>query len=286
MVTVRELRRQAAETLRAEGVENPAREADWILAAALNLRPHDLLMGDRGILRPVAEGAWNLVLRRAVREPLQYLLGTQEFCGLEMAVTPDVLIPRPETEILVEETIRAVRGLRRPVVADVGTGSGCIAVSILRECPEVTTVASDISTQALAVARRNARRHGVTSRCSFLQADWLSAFSVSVGGVFDVIVSNPPYIADGDLDGLQPEVSRYEPRLALAGGADGLAFHRRLLAEAPALLKSGGMLIVELGFGQAETVCDLARRRGVFVSVEIREDAAGLQRVLIARKVG
>lgn len=283
--TVRDLRRQAVEVLRAGGIENPAREADWLLAHALELRSHALLLeGDQSILPPDAERAWSLLRRRAAREPLQYLLGTQEFRGLEMAVTPDVLIPRPETEILVEETVRAVAGLPRPVVIDVGTGSGCIAVSVLRECAGATAYALDLSQQALAVARRNASRYGVSSRCRFLQTDWLGAFSASAEGRFDVVVSNPPYIPEGDLEGLQPEVSRYEPRLALAGGPDGLAFYRRLLAEAPPLLKPGGAIIIELGCDQMEAVLGMARRAGVFAAVEIREDAAGLPRVLIAWK--
>lgn len=284
-ITVRELRRQAVGILRARGIENPVRDADWLLAHALDLPLHVLLLeGDRSIPRPDAERAWGLLLRRAACEPLQYLLGTQEFRGLEMAVSPDVLIPRPETEMLVEETIRAVAGLPCAIVADVGTGSGCIAVSVLRECPEATAYALDISLQALAVARRNARRQGVSSRCCFLQADWLGAFSGSAGGLFDVVVSNPPYIPEGDLDGLQPEVSRYEPRRALAGGPDGLAFHRRLVVEAPPLLKSGGALILELGYGQAEVVRDMIRRVGAFDDVTCRGDAAGIQRVLIAKR--
>jgi release factor glutamine methyltransferase len=284
-ITLRELRRQAVEVLQAGGIENSVCEAGWLLAPVLDIRPHVLLLdGDRRIPRPDAERVRSLVARRAAREPLQYLLGTQEFRGLEMAVTTDVLIPRPETEMLVEETIRAVTGRPRPVVADVGTGSGCIAVSVLRECPEATVYALDLSPQALAVARRNARRHGVSSRCRFVQADWLSAFSDSAGGLCDVVVSNPPYIPEGDLEGLQPEVARYEPRLALAGGPDGLAFYRRLLVEAPPLLKSGGALILEVGDGQAGVVRNMIRRVGVFDGVVCREDAAGIPRVLIAGK--
>lgn len=201
-----------------------------------------------------------------------------------MTVTPDVLIPRPETEILVEETLLAVAGLPRPVVADVGTGSGCIAVSVARECPKATVCAVDISAKALTIARSNARRHGVFAACRFVQADLLDAISPSAGGVFDVIVSNPPYIPDRDLDGLQPEVSRYEPRLALAAGSDGLAYHRRLLREAPPFLKPGGRLILELGFGQAEAVLQMARVAETFAAVECRKDAAGIARVLIARQ--
>ena len=284
--TVGELRRKAVDVLQAAGIANPIREADWLLASALGVSPLTLVLErERRVTRPHAERAWNHILRRAAHEPLQYLLGTQEFRGLDMTVTPNVLIPRPETEILVEETLLAVAGLPRPVIADVGTGSGCIAVSVARERPTAAIFAMDISSEALSVARSNARRHGVQSVCRFVQADLLEACSISAEGTFDVIVSNPPYIPDEELGGLQPEVARYEPYLALAAGSDGLAYHRRILKESPPLLKPGGYLILELGFGQAEAVSRMACVDGVFAAVGCREDAAGIKRVLVARKV-
>jgi release factor glutamine methyltransferase len=278
-----ELRRQACSALKAAGIENPAQETDWLLVHALGVSLDALLLeGDREVSSLDVERAWSLISRRAAREPLQYLLGTQEFRGLDLVVTPAVLIPRPETECLVEETLLAVTGLRQPFIADVGTGSGCIAVSILRECPTATVYASDISAKALAIVQGNADRHGVSLRLRLIQADLLGAFSASGGGPFDVIVSNPPYIPAAELERLQPEVSRYEPRLALAAGPDGLAFHRRLLEEAPPLLKPGGFLVLELGAGQAETVLRMARRVDDFDLVECRNDAAGIERVLVA----
>lgn len=284
-LSIRELRREASAVLEAAGIENPSQEAGWLLAPALGISPYVLaLEGDRAVSDLQAERAWSSVLRRAAHEPLQYVLGAQEFCGLDMVVSPDVLIPRPETEILVEEVVRAVAGVRRPVIADVGTGSGCIAVSVARKCPEATVYALDLSEKALAVARANAARHEVRSRVRLIRADLLGAFSTSQGGPFDAIVSNPPYIPDSEVDGLQPEVARYEPRLALAAGSDGLAYHRRLLAEAPALLKPGGFLIVELGFGQADAVRRLARLVEDLVVTECREDTAGIERVLVARR--
>jgi release factor glutamine methyltransferase len=284
-VTIGELRRQAGILLKAAGIVNAARESDWLLASALNVPPHTLLLeGERPVSASQAEKAWACLRRRAAREPLQYLLGTQEFRGLDLAVTPDVLIPRPETEQLVEETLRAVVGIPAPAVVDVGTGSGCIAVAVARERHDATVHALDISAPALAVATSNASRYGVRERIRFVQADLLGAFSSRSGAVFDVIVSNPPYIPIPDVDGLQPEVARYEPRVALAAGPDGLASHRRLLREAPPLLKPGGCLIVEMGCGQAEAVARLARQSGAFDSVECRQDAAGIERVLIARR--
>ena len=284
-VTIGHLRRQARDLLKNAGIVNAVRETDWLLASALGVPSHVLILeGARQVSALRAEQARALFTRRAARAPLQYLLGTQEFRGLDMAVTPDVLIPRPETELLVEEALQAVVGIAEPVLADVGTGSGCIAVAIACECPEATIYALDISAAALAVAQFNTARHGARARIRFLQADLLEAFCVAEA--FDVIVSNPPYIPEGEVEGLQPEVARYEPRVALAAGPDGLAFYHRLLRDAPPLLKPGGRLIMELGCGQADAVARPARECGAFDSVECRKDAAGIARVLIARRRG
>jgi release factor glutamine methyltransferase len=283
-VTVGELRRQAQDLLKAAGIANAVRETDWLLAYALDVPPHTLVLeGERPVSGLQAERAWSLLGRRAARAPLQYLLGTQEFRGLDITVTPDVLIPRPETELLVEETLRAVADVTAPAIADAGTGSGCIAVSLALERGDATLYALDISAPALAVATSNAGRHGVRDRIRFVRADLLEAFGSAASAMFDVIVSNPPYIPFGDLEGLQPEVARYEPRVALAAGTDGLAFHRRLLQEAPLFLKPGGRLIMELGCGQAEAVTQLTRQCGAFDSIECRKDAAGIERALIVR---
>lgn len=286
-VTVGELRRRAWNVLKAAGIANPVREADWLLAHVLELPSHVLLLeGERTVSARQSERSWSLIRRRASREPLQYLLGTQEFRGLDMVVTRDVLIPRPETELLVEETLRVIARVNGPRLADVGTGSGCIAVAVVRERPDATMYALDISAPALAVARANAIRHGMFDRIRFVQADLLGAFSVRARERFDVIVSNPPYIPVGELEGLQPEVSRYEPRVALAAGADGLVYYRRLLREAPMLLKQGGCLIVELGAGQADSVMSLERTSGAYDSIVCRKDEAGIERVLVARRSG
>ena len=282
--TIGGLRRQAWDLLKGAGIVNAVQERDWLLASALGVPSHVLILeGGRAVSETRAEQARSLLKRRAGREPLQYLLGTQEFRGPEFTVTPDVLIPRPETELLVEEALRAVMGVNEPAIADVGTGSGCIAVAMARARRDATVYALDISAPALAVARANAVRHGTRARIRFIQADLLEAFGGAAAGAFDVIVSNPPYIPALELDGLQPEVARYEPRVALAAGQDGLAFYRRLLREAPPLLRPGGRLIMELGCGQAEAVTDLTRQRGAFDSVECRNDAAGIARVLVAR---
>ena len=284
-VTIGDLRRQAWDLLRDAGIANAVRETDWLLASALGVPAHALILeGERPVSALQAEQAWSFFRRRAAREPLQYILGAQEFRGLDIAVTPAVLIPRPETELLVEEALRAVVDVKEPVIADVGTGSGCIAVAIAREHPGATMYAFELSDGALAVARSNAIRHGMRNRIRFIQADLLEACGGGSAGAFDAIVSNPPYIPEQELEELQPEVARYEPRMALAAGPDGLAFYRRLLREAPPLLKPGGRLIMELGFGQSEAVVHLARQSGAFALLECRNDAAGIERVLIARR--
>ena len=284
-LTLGELRRQAQALLRDAGIANGIREADWLLAFAVDTSLHRLIL-DRAhaVSAHQAEQAWALLRRRAAREPLQYLLGTEEFCGLEMTVTPDVLIPRPETELLVEETLRAVEGVIQPMIADVGTGSGCIAVALAWERPDAILYALDCSASALAVAQSNAARHGLRERIRFLQADMLEAFGGKFTGAFDVILSNPPYIPEQDVETLQPEVALYEPRLALAAGPDGLDCYRRLLRDAPPLLKPGGYLILELGWGQSDIVTQMAQERGAFDAVSGRQDAAGIDRVLLARK--
>jgi release factor glutamine methyltransferase len=250
----------------------------------LDLPPHALVLeGERIVSELQAERARSLLKRRAAREPLQYLLGTQEFRGLDIAVTPDVLIPRPETELLVEEALRAVVDRKEPAIADVGTGSGCVAVALAQARRDATLYALDLSAPALAVARRNAERHGVGDRIRFIRADLLGAFGEASAETFDVIVSNPPYIPELEVERLQPEIAHYEPRVALAAGKDGLDFYRRLLQEAPPLLKPGGCLIMELGCGQFEAVKQLTFCRGAFDAVECCKDAAGIERVFVAR---
>src|SRR5712692_934914 len=283
-VTIGALRRQACDLLKAAGIANAVQESDWLLASALDVPSRVLILeGALPVSALQAEQAWALLRRRATREPIQYLLGAQEFHGLDIAVTPDVLIPRPETELLVEETLRAVASINEPAIADVGTGSGCIAVALARARRDATLYALDISAPALAVARWNAVRHDTRDLIRFIQADLLEAFCAAAAGAFDVIVSNPPYIPLQDVEGLQPEVARYDPRAALAAGQDGLAFYRRLLHEAPPLLKPGGHLIMELGCGQSDAVKRLALQGGALGSIECRKDAAGIERVLIAR---
>jgi len=283
--SVRQLRMLARDILKAAGLENAEREADWLLAHAMRLSQGQLLAaGNAPLTARQAEQARTYIDRRAAREPLQYILGTQEFGGLEIAVTPDVLIPRPETTLLVEEVAQAIGAQRRSLVADVGTGSGCIAIAVAKTCPHATLWATDISWPALVVARRNALQHDVGKQVTFVQADLLGPFPASEEGIFDAIVSNPPYIPEGEMEGLQPEVSRYEPRLALAAGADGMTYYRRLLSAAAVLLKPAGCLIVELGVGQFNAVSALSDRTRLSV-LHCRKDQAGIERALVLRRL-
>ncbi|WP_447974188.1 peptide chain release factor N(5)-glutamine methyltransferase [Nitrospira sp. Kam-Ns4a] len=281
------LLRAGVALLRQAGIENAAREAGWLVAAALSCSSLTLrLEADRLLEAKHRRRAWALLTRRAAREPLQYLLGTQEFCGLEFAVSPAVLIPRPETELLVEELVRAgcVRG--GTVVADVGTGSGCIAVAAARALPGALVYATDLSRDALRVAQDNAARHGVADRVRFLAGDGCRPLAAEgLHGRLAALVSNPPYVPDAELDRLQPEVGRFEPRLALAGGPDGLTLHRRLLSEAKPLLIPGGLLALEVGQGQAGRLRELAEAEGGYRYLGTRHDAAGIERVVCLQRM-
>jgi len=220
-----------------------------------------------------------LVDRRAAREPIAYILGRQEFRGLDFDVTPDVLIPRPETELIVDEAIAWATGRPGPLrVVDVGTGSGCIAVAIAREIPTARVVATDISRAALAVASRNVRRHGVARRVHLVETDLLAGV-----GTADLIVANPPYVARAIEDDLQPEVGRYEPAAALFGGADGRTVLSRLLATSAAHLAANGLLVVEFGFDQGTWLPASAIAAGWQI-VDIRQDLQSIPRVLVARR--
>lgn len=231
-----------------------------------------------------------LVRRRERREPTGYIIGHREFWNLDIEVRPGVLIPRPETELLVEEALSRLSpdgptrdGRPGPAparVADVGTGSGCIAVALARWLPLAEVVAIDASDEALAVARLNATRHEVSARVRFLKADLLAG----AAGPFDAVVSNPPYVPAPDLAGLQPEVRDHEPLLALSGGIDGLDVVRRLVPDAAAVLRPGGWLLFEFGFGQAGGVRAIIAAEPRLELVDIRADLAGIPRMAIARK--
>ena len=218
-----------------------------------------------------------LVLRRLQREPVAMIVGHREFWNLDFEVTRDVLVPRPETELILEiATELAAEGLVWRRIIDVGTGSGCLAIALATEFPKARVVATDVSAAALAVARRNAERHGVAERLTFVEGSLLEG----VRDTAELIVSNPPYLADSDMATLQPEVARYEPREALLAGADGLSVIRRLFETAASRLAAGGRLVVEFGFGQDTRVAELASANGWRV-LDIRRDLQQIPRTIV-----
>ena len=275
-------------TLDAAGSTNASQEALWLVAGALGMKHHELVSrSEQAVSGEEFTRAESVVSRRAKREPLQYILGTQEFCGLDFHVNSAVLIPRPETELLVQEALREGGFAEGAVVVDVGTGSGCIAVTLATVLPGVKIVALDYSREALTVAKENAERHGVGDKIIWKEGDLLSPLhECQLVGAVDAIVSNPPYIAEEIWAGLQPDVRDFEPRLALVAGQRGMEFHERLLHDAGLFLVPGGLLVMELGQGQAPFVRRAAEQAGGYTGLQTVKDEAGIERVMIARRAG
>lgn len=226
-----------------------------------------------------------LVERRASGEPLQYIIGHQEFYGLDFIVTPDVLIPRPETELLVERVIKLVGESRNemPLIVDIGTGSGCIAVTLAIHLPRARVIATDISHAALDVARANSERHGVRDRIEFVEGDLLAPLlERHLEAAVDFLASNLPYVSEESPEIIQREVSEWEPHAALFGGADGLDLYRRLLLDAPRYLKPGGYLVCEIGYGQLDAILELIEPSKLEF-VDVTNDLQGLPRTLALR---
>ncbi|MDH4097828.1 MAG: peptide chain release factor N(5)-glutamine methyltransferase [Nitrospira sp.] len=285
--TIDDLVAWAKHTLEQAGVENAAQESRWLVADALGLEGHHLASkAEQPVSAEQWEHAGSLVSRRAAREPLQYILGTQEFCGLEFQVSSAVLIPRPETEVLVQETLRAVDLDNESVLVDMGTGSGCVAITLATILGKARIVAVDRSPEALAVAKDNAERHAVAEKIQWVEGDLLSALrGLGMAGAVDVIASNPPYIAEADWAGLQPEVREFEPRSALFSGPKGTEFHERLLRESKEFLAPGGSLVMEIGQGQYMAVRQMAEHIGGYAPLRVVEDEAGIERVVIATRM-
>jgi len=283
-----ELLSEASSFFADKGLEEPRLEAELLLAASLEIRRIDLYLQFERLLAPAEVAAFRgLVRRRLSGEPVQYVTGSAAFRLLELEVSPEVLIPRPETEIVVEVALEVLRPLEEPRVLDAGVGSGAIAVSLAREHAGARLVATDIARGALATARANARRHDLDGRIRFACMDLFAAFGGGdPTGHFDVIVSNPPYVATAELADLAPEVRDHEPRLALDGGTDGLDVYRRIAAEAPAALRPGGRLVLEVGDGQADGVGQLLSASGQFADIEVRPDLNRVDRVVLCRAAG
>ena len=278
--SVFEVLKSATERLDAQKIDSPRLDAEILLAHVLNCRRLDFYIDADKILPLGAVLKFNeLINRRLEGIPVAYLTGTREFMGLKFSVNENVLIPRPDTEILTEFVGEFLRSIGGGFFADLGTGSGAICVSILKFVKNARACAVDISENALNVAKFNAQKFHVDDRAEFFCGD---LFSPLEGKIFDAIVSNPPYIPTNDLKNLQAEVQT-EPQLALDGGNDGLDFYRRIISDAPKFLRNGGLLAVEIGINQASAVKNLFERAN-FVDIEILNDLSGIERVIFAFK--
>ncbi|NLP37309.1 MAG: peptide chain release factor N(5)-glutamine methyltransferase [Firmicutes bacterium] len=277
--TVQEALQRASFQLKAAGLQQPRREAEALLCAALKRPLAWVYAHGEALLSAAEETLFNdWVRRRAQHEPYAYLTGEREFMGLSFQVTKDVLIPRPETEILVEAVVELLQAKTRPRILEIGVGSGAIAVSLAVFLPTATVVGVDVSAGALKVAAQNACRHRVIERLTLLQGD---LYAPVVGQAFDLVVSNPPYIPSAEVLQLEETVKNYEPLLALDGGTDGLAFYRRLTGELSQLAAPLPFFAVEVGLGQAVAVSRLCQKAG-YSRIEILPDLAGIKRVIIA----
>lgn len=285
--TIRRLLAWTTDFFKTRGVESPRLNAEILLAAVLGKDRMYLYVHFDEPLEPEELAQFRAhVKERGAHTPLAYVLGTREFMGLDFRVTRDTLIPRPDTEILVQAALDFLRGRKEASgaelhIADLGTGTGAVALSVLHHADilDMYADAVDISPGAAQVARENAARLGMAERCAVYEGDLLAPL---VGRTYDIILSNPPYIPAADIAGLMPDVRGYEPHLALDGGVDGLDFYRRIMAEAPAMMKEGGAVAVEIGIGRAADVAALAAAHPRIVRTETRRDLAGIERVVIA----
>jgi len=268
------------------GVSSPRLDAELLLAHCLNRDRVRLYLDFECVLTADELARFReLVRRRGKREPVAYITGFKEFWSLKIAVSSGVLIPRPETEVLVEVAVQLMQSTREHAsrILDIGTGSGAIALALAKELPEAAIYACDISAEALETARLNALSCGLADRINYISGDSLHCLPAAT--VFDAIVSNPPYIPTADIDALEPEIKNFEPRLALDGGADGLDFYRALIPQLHAYLQPQGFVALEIGDTQGEVVSGLFQSAGMFTDVVIRNDYARKPRLVTARKI-
>lgn len=287
MNTIAEAITEGARRLTLGDVLEERRTAGLLLGHTIGVdRVYLLTRKDEQVDASLYEMYLTLIDRRAQGEPLQYLTGHQEFYGLDFKVTTDVLIPRPETEFLVERVLELARLLNTaPMIADVGTGSGCIAVSVAVNLPNARVIASDISAAAIGVAKENARVHKADERIEFLEGDLLAPLAArGLESEIDIIASNPPYVPVEIRQSVQREVRDWEPDVALYGGQGGLDFYRRLLEGSAVYLKSGGSLVCEIGYSQLDLIGGMIDQK-VWKLVEVTRDLQGIPRVMTFRKI-
>lgn len=280
--TVRRVLEWTIEHLKKNGSDTPRLDAEILLAHSRGCPriqlyvQYDEELGDDERLK-----MRELVKRRAAHEPVAYLVGKREFFGLDFEVAKGVLIPRPDTETLVVQSLEIAKLIEKPRVLELCTGSGCIAVAIAKNCLSATITTVELDAAVCEYARRNIAKHGLEGRVELLQGD---LFSPVEGREFDIVVSNPPYVPDGEIATLDPDVRLHEPELALKGGADGLDIVRRILRESSRFLAAGGALLLEISSEQAESVVTLIEQQGRFENARIVKDLAGKSRVVWARK--
>ena len=272
-------------------VEAPRVSAELLLAHVLGIKRLDLyLRYDQPLIPDELAAFRSLISRRKAGEPVAYILGEKAFWSMDLTVSPDVLIPRPDTECLVETALSFLAGpgpnaAAERWVLEPATGSGAVVLALAKSLPDCRFFALDRSPAALAVARCNAVRYELTHRVNFFAGDWFSALGNSAAGRFDMIVVNPPYVASGDIDHLAPEIG-FEPRMALDGGTDGLDHVRHILQAAGRLLKPGGHLLIEIGWDQKERVARIAEQAGLYTAVGFAKDLAGHHRVVHMQRAG
>lgn len=272
---------KAVTYLAERGVPEGRASAEFLLAETLSTGRGNILANpSRALTEKQAFHFWEMVKERGKRNPIAHIIGRQPFLGLDIEVTPDVLIPRPETEELVLECERLIKGAAAPKIVDLGTGSGCIAIALAQLLPQATVFATDISDKALKLAEKNAVAHHVSRRVRFVREDLFSE-KQGLRGWADLVVSNPPYIPSKEVDRLEPEVLK-EPRLALDGGKDGLEAVRAVAAASAKLLKSGGLLALEIGAGQGPDVKGILEAAG-YSEVSLKKDAQGVERFAAAK---
>lgn len=276
-----ELVRQGADALREAGVQTARLDAELLLQHALGLnRSEFLTLGNVELSVAERDTYFSLIESRCAREPLQYITGEAAFRNLVLRVTPDVLIPRPETELVVGEVIFAVKHMNNPKILDIGTGSGAIAIAVASEVPEAEVVATDISNAAVALAIENAETAGVTDRICFLVSNYFGSLPAEYEESFNVVVSNPPYVSASEMPGLMPEVRDYEPAIAITPGRESLEPHRKIAAEAPRFLKTGGLLVLEVGASTGDGGKEALTATGHYREIELILDLAGQDRIV------
>jgi len=284
--TCLEILNQAVDKLRPAGIDRPRTNAELLLGAVLNKSKVDIYLDKDRVLSPDEIQKFNRFIKERIsHKPVQYIVGTVEFFGLEFKVDERVLIPRPETETLVEVVIEQPAVKENPRIIDLGTGSGAIAVSLASNVRNSFIYATDVSGDALELAKENASRNNVEGQIEFLCGDLFEALKKrSLEGRIDCVVSNPPYVSKNEFDDLPREVKDYEPVVALKTDEEGTSFHSRIIEDSLGFLNKGGILALEVGLGQADRVADLIRDRKDFKDTEIKRDLGGIERIVVSRK--